>query len=139
MLTHLILAVFAAQSARGQTAIGADITYQGQLKQSGAPLDTAADFEFKLFDAATGGTQVGSTNPINNVSVVEGLFRVPLNFGVPAFNGDARFLQIAVRSPAGSGTFTTLNPRQPMTAVPYAPYALTGPGSGGPSAKAQIR
>jgi hypothetical protein len=130
--TSLVLAVFAGESASGQSPIGADITYQGQLKQSGVPLDTTADFEFRLFDTPSAGVQLGSTNPINNVNVVEGLFTVPLNFGVPAFNGDARFLQIAVRSPAGSGNFTTLSPRQPMTAVPYALYALTGPGSGGP-------
>src|SRR5262245_44076879 len=128
VLTSLVVAVLVAGSASGQSPIGADFTYQGQLKQSGAPLDATADFEFKLFNAASGGTQLGSTNPINNVNVVDGLFTVPLNFGVPAFNGDARFLQISVRSPAGSGNFTTLSPRQPLTAVPYALYALTGPG-----------
>src|SRR5262249_28593072 len=113
-----------------QTPLGAGFTYQGQLTLSGGPLNSTADFEFNLFDDPTvsAGVQVGSTNPINNVTIVDGLFTVPLNFGTAAFDGNQRFLQIAVRSPAGSGAFTTLSPRQPLTAVPYALYALSGPG-----------
>jgi hypothetical protein len=113
-------------------ALDAAFTYQGQLKQSGAPLNGTADFEFNLFNASSGGVVVGGTNAVNNVSVADGLFTVSLNFGAPAFNGDQRWLEIAVRSPAGSGNFTTLAPRQPLTAAPYALYALSGPGSGGP-------
>jgi hypothetical protein len=37
-----------------------------------------------------------------------------------SFSGEARWLQIAVRCPAGSGTYTTLAPRQALTATPYA-------------------
>jgi hypothetical protein len=107
-------------------------TYQGQLKQSGAPFTGTADLECKLFDAFDGGIQIGSTVAVNNLAVTDGLFTAPLNFGPGVFNGDSRFLQIAVRSPAGAGNFTPLNPRQPLTAVPYALYALSGPGSGGP-------
>ncbi len=43
-----------------------------------------------------------------------------LDFGDKAFEGDERWLAIAVRCPAGSGTYTTLNPRQLLSAVPYA-------------------
>jgi hypothetical protein len=107
-------------------------TYQGQLNQSNAPLDAAADLEFRLFDAPSGGTQVGNTALVNNVNVVDGLFTASVDCGSSPFNGNQRWLQVAVRSPAGSGIFTTLSPRQPMTAVPYALYALTGPGSGDP-------
>ncbi len=127
----LIVAVLRTENAAGQP-IGTEFTYQGQLKISGAPLNGTADFEFKLFDAPSGGTQQGSTDPVSNVNVIDGLFTVPLNFGTGVFNGDQRWLEIAARSPAGSGNFTTLSPRQPLTAAPYALYALTGPGSGGP-------
>ncbi|MDQ7014442.1 MAG: tail fiber domain-containing protein [Planctomycetota bacterium] len=56
-----------------------------------------------------------------------------LNFGPGAFNAEARFIEIDIRSPAGSGSFTTLATRQPVTAAPVALYALDGnPGPEGP-------
>jgi hypothetical protein len=127
----VILLISLSHSAHGQT-LGTNFTYQGQLKQAGAPLNSTADFEFRLFNALSGGEQVGSTDPVSNVNVVNGLFTVSLDFGAVAFNGDQRWLEIRARSPAGGGNFTTLTPRQPLAAAPYALYALTGPGSGGP-------
>jgi hypothetical protein len=41
-------------------------------------------------------------------------------FGTTPFNGDARWLDITVRCPAGSGTYTPLAPRQTLAATPYA-------------------
>jgi len=115
---------------RAASPTGTGFTYQGRLKTGGAPLTGTADFQFSLWDAAgtgsppTGGNQVGATQAVNSVAVTGGLFTVQLNaageFGATAFNGDARWLQIAVRSPAGSGTFTTLSPRQPLSPTPYA-------------------
>ena len=106
-------------------------TYQGQLKHAGIPLNGTVDFQFSLWDAAIGGAQIGSVVPLNAVNVADGLFTVMLDFGAAAFSGDARWLQLAVRFPAGSGAFTTLSPRQPLAAAPYALYALDGPGGVG--------
>jgi hypothetical protein len=85
---------------------------------------------FSLFDAAgsgsppSGGNQIGGNQSMPNTTVSGGQFTVTLNdagqFGANAFNGEARWLQIAVRSPAGGGGFTTLAPRQAITATPYA-------------------
>ncbi|MGQ9841813.1 MAG: hypothetical protein ACUVR4_15140, partial [Anaerolineae bacterium] len=112
-----------------QAVLGTAFTYQGQLKSGGSPVNGNCDFQFSLWDAAIGGAQVGSTQAKTNVAVSDGYFTIPdLNFGSTAFQGDARWLQIAVRCPAGSGTYTTLSPRQALTAAPYALSLRPGAG-----------
>jgi len=101
------------------TILGTAFTYQGQLKQGGNPVNGNCDFQFSLWDAGSGGTQVGTTQTKTNVSVSNGLFTTSLDFG-SVFTGDARWLQIAVCCPAGSGRYTNLSPRQALTAAPYA-------------------
>jgi hypothetical protein len=96
------------------------LTYQGRLLSGGQPLNGTADVQFRLINAAVGGTQVGQTQVATNVSVSDGLFVAELDFGVTAFNGDPRWLEILVRSPAGSGQYELLTPRQPITWAPYA-------------------
>lgn len=103
-----------------QTPIGTAFTYQGSIDQSGGPLSGTADFQFKLFGAVTGGTQVGTTQSVTNLTVTDGVFTTVLDFGASVFTGDKRFLEIAVRTPSGSGSFTTLSPRQELTSTPYA-------------------
>ena len=115
-----LLLVSTAAPALAQSAVGTDFTYQGKLQLWGAPVSGTADLQFRLFDSSTGGNQIGSTQSFNNVGVADGLFTSRIDFGIGAFNGDARFLEIAVRSPAGAGNFVVLNPRQAMTAAPYA-------------------
>ena len=126
-----LIALVAVAPSRGETPLTTAFTYQGQLKQGGVPFGGTADFQFSLWDAATGGAQIGALVPVNAVHVANGLFAVNLDFGAAAFSGNARWLQLAVRSPAGGGAFTTLSPRQPLTAAPYALYALGSPGGVG--------
>ncbi len=109
-----------AASAWGQTPAGSAFTYQGLIHQDGDPLNDTADFRFTLWDAEADGNQIGNLQASQNVAVVDGLVTTSIDFGVGAFNGDARWLQVEVRSPAGSGNFTTLDPRQPLTVTPYA-------------------
>jgi hypothetical protein len=115
-------------SAHAQTTA---FTYQGKLTDNNtppAPLSGNFDFQFKLFDAASLGTQVGATLTFDGtgsnppfVVVTSGIFTVNLDFGAcpTCFNGAARFLEIAVK-PHGGGAFTTLTPRQQITSTPYA-------------------
>ncbi len=95
-------------------------TYQGYLLQGGVAVNGSCDFEFRLYNALTAGTQVGPTQPANGQAISAGRFTALLNFGPSAIDGQARWLQIAVRCPSGSGAFTTLSPRQVLTAAPYA-------------------
>lgn len=103
-------------------ALGTSFTYQGGLSTAGGPVTGACDFRFGLFDAATGGSQIGLVIQ-NGVSVTNGLFIVSLDFGANAFNGLDRFLETSVRCPAGSGSYTTLTPRQRVAPTPYAMVA----------------
>jgi hypothetical protein len=112
-----------------QAALGTGFTYQGQLKSGGRPVDDTCDFQFGLWDALTGGGQLGVTQTVS-ISVTSGLFTTQLNgggeFGYEAFRGAARWLAIAVRCPAGSGDYTSLSPRQEVTGVPYAHALIPG-------------
>jgi hypothetical protein len=120
----LALLVITAGTADAAQPLGTDFTYQGQLTLSGVPVNNTCDFQFSLFDEATLGAQVGTTQSNNVVSVANGLFAVLLDFGPGAFNGQARWLETSVRCPTG-GSFTTLLPRQALTATPYALHAST--------------
>ena len=110
-----------------QAAAGTGFTYQGRLTDGGSPANGEYDFRFRLYDAVSSGSQVGSTNNRDDVTVTEGLFTVQLDFGSGAFNGDARYLEITVDCGAGA---TLLTPRHPLTAAPYALYSQRTPWSG---------
>lgn len=106
-------------------------TYQGFLRQSGTPANGTLDFQFRLFTALTGGTQVGSTITVNDLNVQNGLFTTALNFGaLTLWTGDDRFLEIRVRPGTSTGAYTTLNPRVKISPTPYSFYAFQAPWSG---------
>jgi len=131
----LLLAVAGAvaqspQARVPQTPLGPGFTYQGQLRDANGPVPGPCDLQFSLWDAAgsgsppSGGAQIGVTHSPPPVTVTNGLFTVEVNanneFGGSAFTGEERWLQVAVRCPAGSGSYATLSPRQKLTAAPYA-------------------
>ncbi len=118
----------APESITVAPALGTAFTYQGRLTNGGNPANGQYDFQFKLYAAASGGSQVGSTLTKSNVQVSNGLFTVQIDFG-NVFNGQRQWLEVAVR-PAGSGSYTTLSPRQELTAAPNALYSLGAPWSG---------
>lgn len=98
-------------------------TYQGRLTEAGAPADGAYDMRFRVFNTLASPTgQLGSAICIDNVQVENGLFTVPLDFGVAALAPQA-YLQIEVRrddilANCNSGVYTTLTPRQFLAASP---------------------
>jgi len=123
----LILLVFGILFVPEITAQTTEFTYQGSLKDQGQAPTGNYDFEFRLYDSASGGTQIGSVISQNNVSVANGIFAVRLNFGA-GFPGADRYLEIGVRA-AGAGGFTPLNPRQKINSTPYALQSLNAANS----------
>ena len=126
----LLLLLSGLVTVQAQTT---QFTYQGRLTDSSLPANGAYDFQFALFNAVSAGTQVGSTVSLTNINVSSGNFTVTLDFGAGSFPGTSRFLEISVRL-AGGGAFTTLSPRQPITATPYAVKSLTATMADGLSA-----
>ena len=117
----IVLSIVTAFAAFG-VPVNTSWTYQGQLQRSGAAYNGTCNFQFSLWDAASAGFQQGSTQSINSVNVVNGLFTVLLDFGDQFddhFRGAARWLGTSVQC-SGDGGFTPLDPRQPITAAPYA-------------------
>ncbi len=103
------------------TAQDSRVTYQGHLEDGGAPADGLYDLLFLLQDTA--GNTIGVPLVRDDVSVTGGVFTVMLDFGLSAFDGSERFLQIQVRAGDSVGAHTALLPRSPLTTVPYAQVA----------------
>ena len=111
-------------------AQGTAFTYQGRLNSGTIPANGSYDLTFALYDAVSGGTQQGNTVTNSALAVSNGLFTVLLDFG-SQFPGANRWLEIGVCT-NGSGTFTTVSPRQQVTSAPYSITAgtVTGPING---------
>lgn len=105
-----------------EAVLSSAFTYQGQLSDGGALANGVYDFQFILYDALTGGNQVGSTLTKGDVTVTDGLFIVSLNFG-QIYNNMRLWLEISVRAGSSTDTYTILSPRQEVTPAPYALYS----------------
>ena len=121
-------ATSAMDELAAEAAVGTVFTYQGLLRDGSGPVNATCDLQFKLWDAASGGAQVGGTILLEDVLLADGLFTARLDFGAAAFRGQARYLEVAASCPAGSA-FVPL-PRQELTGSPYALWALGAPWSG---------
>ncbi|MBW7904523.1 MAG: hypothetical protein LC135_07895 [Phycisphaerae bacterium] len=119
------LAWLTALTAIAQTPLGSEFTYQGRLLQNGQPVPPGnVNLVFRLYNAPSGGTLLGTDN-VGAWPVQEGgLVTVPIDFGVAPFaTGEARWISITVNG-------NLLSPRQPLTPTPFALYALNAPGVG---------
>ena len=118
------------QVTTAELQTGPGFTFQGQLRDNDSPVNDHCDIQAGLWDAETDGALIGGTQTVNNVSLQDGRFTITLNagneFSSDAFTGQMRWLQIAVRCPTGSGNYAILQPRQPLTAAPYAQSLLPG-------------
>lgn len=77
-------------------------TYQGQLNAGGIlPSGQTYQFTFTLYDAASGGSVVGSPIPQAILVANGGLFTTDLDFG-QIFNGQQYWLEIKVGTTIGN-------------------------------------
>ena len=117
----IILSLFVLTAAA--FAQSSAFNYQGKLTESGAASNGTYLFQFKLYDAAGGGAQVGTTLNDISINVTDGTFSTELNFGSNAFTGGDRYIEISVKKTAGD-QYTLLTPRQKVNSSPYATKAL---------------
>ncbi len=97
-------------------------TYQGLLKRNGVPVNGYCDFRLDLYDASSGGSLIGRI--FTSAQVTDGVFTVDVFNSADYLNGEARWLEVAVKC-SGDTDYVTLEPRQPLRPVPYA-MALPG-------------
>src|SRR5712691_8218335 len=98
---------------------GTGFTYQGRLTDNGAPAHGSYDFRFRLASDPLANNYMGGNVFTNGVPVNNGLFTVPLDFGVGIFTGSNLWLEVDVRT-NGGGLYTMLSPLQALTPSPYA-------------------
>jgi hypothetical protein len=105
--------------------VGTAFSYQGDLKVQGVPANGQFDFEFALFGAPSDGVALAEVD-LAGINVANGLFSVQLDYtDAPFIAAEAYFLEVRVRNPSTSTTYTILLPRQPITPTPYAINALS--------------
>jgi hypothetical protein len=127
LLFLLGLSALTLPGSRTQAAspLGTAFTYQGRLSIGGVPAEGHYEFQLQLFDAESGGVQVGPTVTNQNIVVASGAFTTAIDFGPGVFAGNASWLGIGVRSNGTLVAFTPLNPRQPLTPAPNALFSRT--------------
>ena len=109
IVTIMLVAFVVPVSAQTDTTF----TYQGRLLDGGNPASGPHDIDVSLWDAVSGGSQIGVTLTFPAVPVEVGLFTLELDFGANAFDNSNRWLELTVNT-------VPLSPRQPVTRAPYA-------------------
>jgi hypothetical protein len=91
------LALALALAFTTPAALAEPFTFQAYVESAGTPINGSADLAFRIYDAASGGTQIGSTVTQASYPVAKGVFTIDLDAGAAlAFDGAARFLEVEV-------------------------------------------
>ena len=115
----LVTAALLASAAGASAQMATTFTYQGKLTENGLNPTGVYDLSFRLYPSSNSIFPVGDPWVVENVQVTNGLFTTILDFGTN-FTGEERWISFGVRPGAQTGAFTILNPRQHVTAAPYA-------------------
>lgn len=107
--------LIAGLAAATATAVGAppttSFTYQGSLAENDSPVDGSTSMQFKLWNAVSGGTQIGSTLSMTS-TVTDGVFTESLDFGPASYAiNQAMWLEIIVEGESMGLT--------PLSATPF--------------------
>jgi parallel beta-helix repeat protein len=131
-LAFLMLSIGAVAQAQPADTV---FTYQGKLETEASPggplvpADGVFDFSFAIFASEINGTALTAPVLLHDISVIDGVFSVPLDFGTSILNGGPTWLAISVRDGNSNGSYTPLNPRQNLTSTPFAMHAEFVPGN----------
>src|SRR5215207_5332061 len=106
-LQILALAIAIASLTSTFQAQTTSFSYQGKLAEGGAPVTGVRYFRFTLFDETN--TPIPGATVERTLDVTTGVFTTSLDFGVAAFPGPVRSLEIAVKINPGD-PYTVLNP-----------------------------
>lgn len=117
-------------AALAQGPIDNTFTYQGLLRYGADYVDGTCSFEFSLFEAATGSVQFGPTVSKTGVTVHNGYFSVPLDFG-NVFTSSPRYLEIDRVDCGRPGDPIDLSGRIAINPTVYAAYAMTAESAAG--------
>lgn len=121
----VVLLLAALTSSVAAEPIGTGFTYQGELKVQGLSANGSFDFKFELYDVEANGTPVTDPLSKDGVTVSDGIFSVELDYGSGPFVPRKQlWLQIAVKNGGDIGEYSTLTPRQKLTASPFALASL---------------
>ncbi len=103
-------------------ALADPISYQGQLKDQGVLASGEYDFKFQLYSSEFGSTQIAVEQVVDDVSVMDGVFSLDLDFG-DVFDQNEAWIRVLVRPGDSIGLYTALLPRELITTVPKASFA----------------
>ena len=122
-----LFVLFVAASTAAGAPVGTAITYQGQLSSGGSPANGSFNMVFKLFDAATLGSQIGPTLTFDGaggnppaISVSNGLFTVQLGHGRASADFCCRAAMIQGRAAPAAGLTKLAFHLAPRSANPVA-------------------
>ncbi|MCB9782200.1 MAG: hypothetical protein H6751_04470 [Candidatus Omnitrophica bacterium] len=134
LIQLLTLVLFSFHGSFAAEAINPGFTFQGLYEEGDTPFNGTIRLKFSLWDAEEDGNQIGSSQTLDDIGVVDGVFTVVLNasdeYGENAFNGEDRWLQVEECLDGECASSEIYSPRQGLRAIPYAYYAATSPWMG---------
>ena len=110
--------------------VGSSFSYQGELLDNGSPANANYDFGVDLYNNEIGGSPV-LTDTHDDVSVVNGLFNLEIDFGDVAYETNSQYYIELRVTPSAGGATVALSPRTKLLSVPYATQAQFSTGGGG--------